>query len=135
MKKRALLFIIPLIAGGLAGCTGSGTKAFDGKPTVTFWHTFGQIPLASLEKKVETFKKLVLENEGVEVAVELSYQGAYKDMPKKVTTGLATGEAPTIAVAYPDHVADYFQEEDVEGKYVVNLDTFINDSNLTFGVA
>lgn len=135
MKKKLTLFLLPLAIGCLAGCTGgnSGSQGFNGTPTVTFWHTFGQIPAGALQNKVDQFVKLVKDNEGVDVKVELTYQGGYSDMPKKVTTGLATGEAPSIAVAYPDHVADYMQEEDTDGKYVVNLDKYINDEKLTFG--
>ena len=137
MKKRISLILIPLALTALVGCGGAGGESTPSgtpdKVTVTFWHTFGQKAQAALEGKIESFKKLVKENEGVEVEVDLSYQGAYKDMPKKVTTGIATGDSPTIAIAYADHVADYFALEDEPGKYVVNLDQFLNDASLTFG--
>ena len=142
MKKITLL-LLPLMVACLAGCTGNnankggnsgeGSQDAKGTPVVTFWHTFGQIPAAALESKVTKFKELVKKNEGVDVQVDLVYQGGYSDMPKKVLTGLATGDGPSIAVAYPDHVADYFAEEETEGKYVVDLDKFINDPELTFG--
>lgn len=132
MKKVSIL-MFPLLIASLAGCNGGGNNN-SGKVTVKFWHTFGQKPEAALKSKIENFVKLVKENEGVDVEVELSYQGAYKDMPSKVKTGIATGDQPTIAVAYPDHVADYLAfEADEPGKYVVNFDKFLKDSAVTFG--
>lgn len=140
MKKVALL-LIPLALTALAGCTGpsgdqskdSGNDSFSGKITINFWHTFGDKAETALEGKVAKFVELVKQNENVDVEVVLSYQGAYKDMPKKVTTGIATGDNPTIAIAYPDHVADYLALEDEPGKYVVNLDKYLKDDSVTFG--
>ncbi len=132
MKKVSLL-MFPLILASLAGCNGGGNNN-TGKVVVNFWHTFGQKPEAALKSKVADFTKIIKEKEGVDVEVVLSYQGGYKDMPSKVTTGIATGESPTIAVAYPDHVADYLALEGSEvGKYVVNFDKYLKDSAVTFG--
>ena len=129
MKKISLL-MLPLVIASLAGCNNSGGE----KVVVTFWHTFGQKPEAALKNKVAEFTKIIKEKEGVNVEVTLAYQGGYKDMPSKVTTGIATGESPTIAIAYADHVADYLAlEGDEPGKYVVNFDTFLKDSAVTFG--
>ncbi len=132
MKKVSLL-MFPLIIASLVGCNGGGNNN-TGKVVVNFWHTFGQKPEAALKSKVADFTKIIKEKEGVDVEVVLSYQGGYKDMPSKVTTGIATGESPTIAVAYPDHVADYLALEGSEvGKYVVNFDKYLKDSAVTFG--
>ena len=87
-----------------------------------------------MAKDTKIDKRKVKEKDGVDVEVVLSYQGGYKDMPSKVTTGIATGESPTIAIAYPDHVADYLALEGSDvGKYVVNFDKFLKDSTATFG--
>ena len=132
MKKVSLL-MFPLILASLAGCNGGGNNN-TGKVVVNFWHTFGQKPEAALKSKIADFVKKVKDKEGVDVEVVLSYQGGYKDMPSKVTTGIATGESPTIAIAYADHVADYLALEGEEpGKYVVNFDKFLKDSAVTFG--
>ena len=132
MKKVSLL-MFPLILASLAGCNGGGNNN-TGKVVVNFWHTFGQKPEAALKSKVADFTRIIKEKEGVDVEVVLSYQGGYKDMPSKVTTGIATGESPTIAIAYADHVADYLALEGEEpGKYVVNFDKFLKDSAVTFG--
>ena len=132
MKKVSLL-MFPLILASLAGCNGGGNNN-TGKVVINFWHTFGQKPEAALKSKIADFVKKVKDKEGVDVEVVLSYQGGYKDMPSKVTTGIATGESPTIAIAYADHVADYLALEGEEpGKYVVNFDKFLKDSAVTFG--
>lgn len=133
--KRTKLFLLPVLLLGLAACNkSSGGEEQANKAKIVFWHTFGQKPLTALQNKVDSFIKLVKDNEGVEVEVELDYQGGYNDMPQKVTTGIATGDMPTIGVAYADHVANYMAAEAGEaGKYVVNLDKYINDADLTFG--
>ena len=132
MKKVSLL-MFPLILASLAGCNGGGNNN-TGKVVINFWHTFGQKPEAALKSKIADFVEKVKKQEGVDVEVVLSYQGGYKDMPSKVTTGIATGESPTIAIAYADHVADYLALEGSEvGKYVVNFDKFLKDSAVTFG--
>ena len=109
------------------------TPAPSGAVTVRFWHTFGDKVETALEKRVEKFEKLVKDNEGVDVNVELSYQGAYTDMVNKVTLGFSGGDSPTIAVAYPDHVAEYLYLEDTPGKYVVNMNKYIESDTYGFG--
>ncbi len=142
MKKVSLL-LFPLLLTSLTGCGGNGggneskldsSSNQPSKVTINFWHTFGQKPQAAFIAKAKEFVRLVKENEGIDVEVVESYQGGYKDMPSKVTTGIATGDQPTIAVAYADHVADYLALEGNDtGKYVVNYDKFLKDDKLTFG--
>ena len=130
--KQLKVLMLPLMLIGLTACGGGGGDS--GKIDITFWHTFGDKPETALENKIKTFVDLVKKNENVDVNIELSYQGGYKDMPQKVTTGIATGDGPTMAVAYPDHVADYMSLEGNDpGKYVVNFDTYLKDKELTFG--
>lgn len=129
--------ILPLIAvaGTLASCgNGGGDEETTGKISIDFWHTFGDKPESALQEQVDKFVKLVKDNEGVDVEVNLSYQGAYKDVPSKVNNGMRDGELPTMVIAYADHVANYMEfEGGTPGKYVVDLDKFINDPELTFG--
>ncbi|HNX16039.1 MAG TPA: extracellular solute-binding protein [Bacilli bacterium] len=114
----------------LAACGGDSSN----KITIDFWHTFGDKVETALQAQVDRFAELVKANEGVDVEVKLTYKGGYNDMPQQVKTALAGGDSPTIAVAYPDHVADYIQSEGgTAGKYVVNLQDFIDDSTATFG--
>lgn len=114
----------------LASCGGGESD----KIVIDFWHTFGDKVETALQRKVDSFVELVRNAENVDVEVKLTYKGGYGDMPQQVTTALAGGDSPSIAVAYPDHVADYIQSEGgTPGKYVVNLQDYIDDSATTFG--
>ncbi|MBO4541489.1 MAG: hypothetical protein J5736_05895 [Bacilli bacterium] len=107
-----------------------------GAVKVVFWHTFGQKVVSVLERYISQFETLVKQNEGIDVDVELAYQGGYSDMVSKVSLGWQSAASPTIAVAYPDHVAEYLYMEDQEnkpGKYVVNMQDFIDSPTLGFG--
>lgn len=134
------------IAFPLTSCNrGEGESSSDSSTTsdssstsksveIEFWHTFGDKVESALESKIESFKSAIKEHDNVDVDVKLVYKGAYKDMIKHVTMSFESGDTPTIAVAYPDHVADYlYAEKDEDGKYVVNLKDFIDNSELTFG--
>ena len=156
MKKaqvKAYALVLALLVGGLVGCgtknsstsssqqsqnessqTSSQSTETVKSVNIKFWHTFGQTVKESLETKAETFKQLVKTNDGVDVSFEFSYQGSYDDIATKITNGFTVGNRPTIAVAYPDNVADYLNIGKASGEeFVVNLDKFINDSSIGFG--
>ena len=104
------------------------------KVTIRFWHTFGQTFLTFMQNKVQTFQQLVKENDGVDVSFEFNYQGSYNDIATKITNGYYVNNRPTIAVSYPDNVADYLEINHDNGEeFVVNLDKFINDPDIGFG--
>ncbi|MCD8204409.1 MAG: extracellular solute-binding protein [Coprobacillus sp.] len=135
-KQISLVMVISLLA--VTACDGSSddSKKDDrGDPdvTVTFWHTFGKTIQDTLDRKIEDFEDLVWENEGLNVEIVQSYRGGYDDVLSNVLQGFSAGNVPTIAVAYPDHVADYLNMEENPGDYVVNLDKYINDSKVGFG--
>ena len=144
MKKTRLSFLLllPLMIGGLSGCVQPGESQPASEPsssgqsqsdtpavdsvTVKFWHTFGQTVVDGLKGKIATFKDLVKRNDGVDVNVELIYQGGYDDIAAKIRNGFSVGNKPTIAVAYPDHIADYLEiAKSANEEFVVNLDKFI----------
>lgn len=47
---------------------------------VYFWHTFGQNIVTQLEDKIQSFEKIIKENEDFDVSIELKYQGGYSDI-------------------------------------------------------
>ena len=104
------------------------------KIEISFWHTFGKTLIDAIQKKIDTFQTLVKRNEGVDVTITMRYQGSYDDINDKIGKGFSTSNIPTIAVAYPDHVADYLQAEgNNAGKYVVKLDSYMEDAQIGFG--
>lgn len=106
----------------------------DGKVTINFWHTFGQKVVNALETSVEKFEKLVKENEGTDVEIVLGYQGGYGDIEDKITKSFGTGTTPTMAIAYPDHVAGYIRSEGgKDGRFVYNIDDFMDDAEIGLG--
>ena len=131
MKVRTFLIALPLVMGALTGCGGNnGSKGI----TIKFWHTFGQTVVDGLKSKIADFKKLVKENDGVDVEVDMKYQGGYDDIAKLISDGFAVKNTPTIAVAYPDNVADYIEVGKSAGvDFVVNLDQFIGSAEVGFG--
>ena len=111
----------------------SSSQQPGGKVEVLFWHTFSQSIVNSLEQVIPDFEAAILETEGVEVDIQLAYQGGYDEIVDKITKGFSTGNIPTMAIAYPDHVADYLLAEQTPGQYVVNLDQYISNSEYGFG--
>ena len=156
MKVKSFLLAIPLLMTGLVGC-GSGNNDQPSqepsiapsvapstddssaapsvsKVTVKFWHTFGQTVVDGLQAKIKTFAELVKQNDGVDVTIDMKYQGGYDDIAKKISDGYSVMNTPTIAVAYPDNVADYIEVgKSANAEYVVNLDQFIKSNEVGFG--
>ena len=149
-KIFATLLLLPLL-GGLVSCnsdtssegsgngsqnSGGGNSSVvdpaDGLP-IYFWHTSGQTVTTELENIIEDFEALVLENEGKKINIILQYQGSYDDQLQKITTAFSTGDQPTLAIAYPDHVAEYLPLEDTPGQYVQDLSEYIDDPEIGFG--
>ena len=125
-KLLSMLALLPVL-GGLASCN---RKSDD---TIYFWHTCGQTVVDELEKRIDEFEKLVLENEGKTINIKLVYQGSYDDILHNISTSFSTGNQPTLAIAYPDHVAEYLASEDTPGQFVVNLADYINDPEIGLG--
>ena len=158
MKKvnKILLSLVGVasLLGGLSSCNSNNTSSSSSKPItsssssnsskndstnnpkgtieLSFWHTFGKSIQEELSKQIDSFTKLVKENEGVDVNITASYQGSYDDLESKITKALATADAPNITVAYPDHVANYLESGDADHQFVVNLDDYI--TNDTYGL-
>ena len=152
MKVKTFLITLPLALATLIGCGNtnqpssveskgendnsetSSQKPVEGKVTIKFWHTFGQTVVDALKSKIESFKNLVKENDGVDVEVDLKYQGGYDDIAKQIYDGYSVMNSPTIAVAYPDNVSDYIEVGKSAGSdFVVNLDKFISSKEVGFG--
>lgn len=129
----APLFMALCACGGGqdVGSSSSDAPAPSKTVNIDFWHTFGQKVQDGLEVKAEEFKKIIQERDGIEVNIKADYQGGYADVLSKIEKGLAIGNTPTMAIAYPDHVANYLAVSN--GSLVYNLDDYINDEKIGFG--
>lgn len=118
----------------ISSCGGVGQQ--EGDPnTIYFWHTFGQDIESSVIDLCEDFEILYEEEYGTDINIELDYQGSYDDILDKVNKSFKAGNTPTIAVAYPDHVADYLALESGSNQYVYNLEEFFDDPDIGFGAS
>lgn len=89
----------------------------DEQITVTFWHVYGQSKEALLLEYIAAFEQLY-----PNITIDASSQGGYDDLRNKTGLAITSGIAPTMVVAYPDHVAGYLNSQ-----AVVPLDDFIYD--------
>lgn len=132
MKKHTKLALLSttllLGASTLAGCGSS----FNGL-TINFWHTFGQGVTKGVTELANQFAELVEQHDGVKIRIKLTNKGGYDDILGKIGKSFADASNPTIAVAYPDHIANYFAAEKTEGEYVVNLQPFVDSDDVGFG--
>ena len=133
-----LAFCLVSCGGGVPDNTSlasgaTSTSAAQGAVKITFWHTSGASLAASYEKAAAAFSALVKKNDGVDLTITCSYQGGYSDIESKIKNGFATGVVPTLAIAYPDHVADYLAADVQNRGFVCDLSSYINDASIGFG--
>ncbi len=122
--KKILCCIALLVAGiTLASCGGNNGGA-TGKTTITFWHAMGQSNQEIIQEMIDSFELAYPMFE-----VEQVSQGGYTDLRDKILYSVPVGEAPTIAQAYPDHVASY-----LSARALVSLEQYV-DSTETIGSA
>lgn len=132
----SLCVIMPLVS-----CSSTTPQNSDSNETsetfdsvkVVFGTTFGDKVETAVQKYIDKFEQLVYENEGVNVTIEQYYLGGYSDVSTKIQTYFQSGDSdmPNITVAYPDTVADFIYNFGTD--YVVNVEDYLNDSELAFG--
>lgn len=129
-KLKTILVSSLLCASFLVSSCGK-TEEDDNR--IIFWHTFGQDIEIVVQNKVNEFERIYEEQTGEEITIDLEYQGGYDEILDKIERGFAVGNIPTIAVAYPDHVADYLSYESDDQTWVYNLEDFFDDEEIGFG--
>lgn len=141
LKKMMLLASCMLLTTTLASCnnnddTISGTSNNSQTSYVPsdvldieFWTTTGKGIEENIAKLADDFEEIIYENEGRKINFSINNQGNYDGIKDKITQGLSTGNYPTIAIAYPDHVASYMADKPGS---VVNLLPLINDEKIGF---
>ena len=125
MKKFLCLIALLFASAGLVGCVVPGVTpgGATGKTTITFWHAMGQSNQVIIQEMIDSFEKAYPMFE-----VEHYSQGGYTDLRDKILQSIPVGEAPTIAQAYPDHIANY-----LNAKAAQELDSYIDNTNNEFG--
>lgn len=135
MKHTKLLLVASglLAAATLSGCGHSDSGGGSNVITITFDHTFGEAIEKAVAARFNIFKGLVEERDGVKLKLVMNPAMSYSAVVNTVGTELESGNGPTMAVAYPDHVAALQARETRPGQYIVNMDKYINDAEIGFG--
>lgn len=132
MKAKKLLVLAGsiLAASTLAGCGGSSGD--DGTIKITFDHTFGEGIEKGVQAQFEKFKKIVEAHDNVKLELIMPPAMTYKAVVDTVGMELTTG-GPTMTVAYPDHVASLQAREGTPGRWIVNMDPYMDSDEVGFG--
>ena len=100
--------------------------------TVSFWSTGSQGMTTQLQALAREFEKQIKENTGKTVTMNVTVEGSYADIEDKITKGLSVGNIPTMAVAYPDTVANILAKETDKIHYLYDLDAYMEDEEIGF---
>jgi hypothetical protein len=110
LKSCGLLVAASLLT--LASCNKAN------KNVINFWTGFGASMTTALENVLADYKEQGLLKEGYDVVH--TGQGGYDNLLSNITGSVSTRSYPQIAVAYPDHMAQY-----EESKILTDLSNFI----------
>lgn len=143
MKKLLLLATTLILAITLVGCRERYNPiisiddfdkewTFDASvdTTITFAHTMGKTSnpdlgqQALLDVQIAEFIEEMKEEYGWNVRVLHEQYGGYDELQDKLSKELSTGKEPSMAYAYPDHVASYIASDKV-----LPLDNLINNKD------
>ena len=125
-KKSFATVALTLLACASVGSLTSCGETEDG---VVFWHTMGKSNQNLLNNMIKSFQD---SDEGKDangnpIVVTHAAQGGYTDIRAKLLKAIPAKKTPTMAYAYPDHVADY-----INAGAVLKLDDFI--ANKEYGL-
>lgn len=111
-----LLFVFGFVVTSCGdGITGGGSNG--DKTVIKYWYANGAQLTTVLEEIKADF-----EAKNPDYTVELTSYGDYDVLRDTIAAGIASGEHPTAAQTYPDHVALYNK-----GYALAPLDDYIND--------
>ncbi|MGM9858515.1 MAG: extracellular solute-binding protein [Bacilli bacterium] len=112
------------VAFALLACASVGalTSCGEDPERVVFWHTMGKTNQALLNEMIEAFQESDegKNPDGSPIVVEHAAQGGYTDIKAKLLKAIPAKTTPTMAFAYPDHVAEY-----INAGAVLKLDDMI----------
>lgn len=110
----------------------SSASAPTGEVNISFWSTGSQGLITQLKALAEEFETAVKKQTGVTVNVDITVEGSYDDIANKISKGLAVGNIPNMAVAYPDTVANILAKE-ADKEYLYDLEPYFADAEIGFG--
>lgn len=116
MKKINKLVVLGLLLVFGFVVTSCGTTTTDDRIVIKYWHANGAALTTVLEGIRDEF-----EAKYPQYRVDLTSYGDYDVLRDTIAAGIASGEAPTAAQTYPDHVALYNS-----GYALQSLDEYIN---------
>ncbi|MGM9813379.1 MAG: extracellular solute-binding protein [Candidatus Enteromonas sp.] len=93
------------------------------KVEITFWHTMGKQNQEYLDQMIAQFNTIY-----PNITVTHVQQGGYDEINNTINQNLATGNLPTMAYCYEDHVAGY-----IDHNAVLDMTPYINDSTYGLG--
>ncbi len=117
-KKILTMSLLTILAA--VSLTGCGKKKGNSK-TIEVWHAMGKTNLEEVQRMTDEFLKLP-ENKGW--SINFVSKGNYDQLKSDALKAIPARTLPTMAMCYPDHVADYLNRGVVE-----NLDSYIEASN------
>ena len=94
---------------------------------VSFWHSFGHNISKNLDPLIESFEELYA-SQGIYIDVQAtSTGGGYDGLRSRVNLGTKSNSIPTMLLGYPDHFANY-----IDNNILLPLDEFVyaDDENI-----
>ncbi len=133
MKKKILgaLALASLVSVSLTSCNSNVVSDFivpenfdtQSEITVTFWNTMGDNLQSTLNEAIDGFRQYY-----PNVHVESTQIGGYDDVKSQIITEMGTGNYPSLAYCYDDHVAAYNEAE-----ITVPLNDLMSNAKYGFG--
>lgn len=103
MNKKLKVLAVPVLGLlALTSCGGSNEPVIEGKASISVWTGFGDTMSGSFEDTLSSFMSA---NDNIEVTH--TTQGGYDNLLSAITGSVSTSTYPNVAVAYPDHMAQY----------------------------
>lgn len=96
-----------------------------GMITLNFWHAFNNVNETAAKTVVSKFNDIWTKKDGQKVCVTMVSQSNYDTLQTQINSSITAGNVPDIVSSYPDHVADYRNEN-----VVVDMNKFQNDPEL-----
>lgn len=133
MKKRILgaIALVGLVGASLTSCNRNVVSGFivpesfdtEAKIEVTFWNTMGDNLQSVLNEAIEGFNSYY-----PNVTIKNTQIGGYDDVKSQIVTEMGTGNYPSLAYCYDDHVAAYNEAE-----ITVPLNNLMTNAKYGFG--